>query len=144
MGRGWGGIRRQRHAGIGLGALGRIKTSLEGSGDTGGTGIYRDKAGGAPAQGWGALGWGWDGAGEQREDAGGGHHGVVASSTHRLPAAWQSPYLNVFKHFRVEEWKRSHKEGDVTTVMVTEVPGLAPARGGRQDPISLCSCRTRR
>uniref|UniRef100_A0A8B9TZ83 WD repeat-containing protein 90 n=1 Tax=Anas platyrhynchos TaxID=8839 RepID=A0A8B9TZ83_ANAPL len=30
------------------------------------------------------------------------------------PAAWQSPYLNIFKHFRVEEWKRSAKEGDVT------------------------------
>ncbi|NXK55551.1 WDR90 protein, partial [Chauna torquata] len=31
-----------------------------------------------------------------------------------VPAAWQSPYLNVFKHFRVGEWKRSAKEGDVT------------------------------
>lgn len=35
------------------------------------------------------------------------------------PAAWQSPYLNVFKHFRVEEWKRSAKEGDVTACLVT-------------------------
>uniref|UniRef100_A0A8C0G718 WD repeat-containing protein 90 n=1 Tax=Chelonoidis abingdonii TaxID=106734 RepID=A0A8C0G718_CHEAB len=25
---------------------------------------------------------------------------------------WQHPYLNVFKHFKVEEWKRSTKEGD--------------------------------
>uniref|UniRef100_A0A7M4DUR7 WD repeat-containing protein 90 n=1 Tax=Crocodylus porosus TaxID=8502 RepID=A0A7M4DUR7_CROPO len=30
------------------------------------------------------------------------------------------PYLNVFKHFRVEEWKRSTKEGDVTTFMVMD------------------------
>ncbi|XP_053269712.1 WD repeat-containing protein 90 isoform X1 [Pleuronectes platessa] len=28
---------------------------------------------------------------------------------------WQHPYVNVFKHVRVEEWKRSAKEGDVTT-----------------------------
>uniref|UniRef100_A0A7M4DUS3 WD repeat domain 90 n=1 Tax=Crocodylus porosus TaxID=8502 RepID=A0A7M4DUS3_CROPO len=34
--------------------------------------------------------------------------------------AWQHPYLNVFKHFRVEEWKRSTKEGDVTTFMVMD------------------------
>uniref|UniRef100_A0A8C3RUN9 WD repeat-containing protein 90 n=1 Tax=Chelydra serpentina TaxID=8475 RepID=A0A8C3RUN9_CHESE len=35
-------------------------------------------------------------------------------------ALWQHPYLNVFKHFKVEEWKRSTKEGDVTTFMVTD------------------------
>ncbi|XP_028710456.1 WD repeat-containing protein 90 isoform X2 [Peromyscus leucopus] len=32
------------------------------------------------------------------------------------PAAWQHPFLNVFKHFRVDEWKRSSKEGDVAVV----------------------------
>ncbi|XP_072205152.1 WD repeat-containing protein 90 isoform X2 [Excalfactoria chinensis] len=40
-----------------------------------------------------------------------------------MAAAWQSPYLNVFKHFRVEEWKRSHKEGDVTAVMDKALKG---------------------
>lgn len=34
------------------------------------------------------------------------------------PAAWQHPFLNVFRHFRVDEWKRSSKEGDVAVVMV--------------------------
>nr|XP_034363816.1 WD repeat-containing protein 90 [Arvicanthis niloticus] len=31
-------------------------------------------------------------------------------------AAWQHPFLNVFRHFRVDEWKRSSKEGDVSVV----------------------------
>nr|XP_021492810.1 WD repeat-containing protein 90 isoform X1 [Meriones unguiculatus] len=31
-------------------------------------------------------------------------------------AAWQHPFLNVFRHFRVDEWKRSSKEGDVAVV----------------------------
>uniref|UniRef100_A0A669PRM7 WD repeat-containing protein 90 n=1 Tax=Phasianus colchicus TaxID=9054 RepID=A0A669PRM7_PHACC len=55
--------------------------------------------------------------------------------------AWQSPYLNVFKHFRVEEWKRSHKEGDVTTVMdktlkgtVYRIRGSIPASNYLQLP----------
>ncbi|KAF5928623.1 hypothetical protein HPG69_007508 [Diceros bicornis minor] len=30
--------------------------------------------------------------------------------------AWQHPFLNVFRHFKVDEWKRSAKEGDVATV----------------------------
>ncbi|XP_031206401.1 WD repeat-containing protein 90 isoform X4 [Mastomys coucha] len=33
-----------------------------------------------------------------------------------LSAAWQHPFLNVFRHFRVDEWKRSSKEGDVAVV----------------------------
>lgn len=37
-------------------------------------------------------------------------------------AAWQRPYLNIFKHFRVEEWKRSAKEGDVAALTVTGAP----------------------
>ncbi|XP_036937577.1 WD repeat-containing protein 90 isoform X1 [Acanthopagrus latus] len=28
---------------------------------------------------------------------------------------WQHPYVNIFKHFRVEDWKKSAKEGDVST-----------------------------
>ncbi|NWV90442.1 WDR90 protein, partial [Machaerirhynchus nigripectus] len=40
-----------------------------------------------------------------------------------VPAAWQRPYLNIFKHFRVEEWKRSAKEGDVTTLTDTRLKG---------------------
>uniref|UniRef100_A0A8C3IR94 WD repeat-containing protein 90 n=1 Tax=Chrysemys picta bellii TaxID=8478 RepID=A0A8C3IR94_CHRPI len=38
-------------------------------------------------------------------------------------AVWQHPYLNVFKHFKVEEWKRSTKEGDVTTFMDKTLKG---------------------
>ncbi|XP_047289679.1 WD repeat-containing protein 90 isoform X2 [Homo sapiens] len=30
--------------------------------------------------------------------------------------AWQHPFLNVFRHFRVDEWKRSAKQGDVAVV----------------------------
>ncbi|NXJ80329.1 WDR90 protein, partial [Trogon melanurus] len=39
------------------------------------------------------------------------------------PAAWQRPYLNVFKHFRVEEWKRSAREGDVTALTDSRLKG---------------------
>ncbi|NXY82188.1 WDR90 protein, partial [Alcedo cyanopectus] len=39
------------------------------------------------------------------------------------PAAWQRPYLNVFKHFRVEEWKRSAKEGDVAALTDARLKG---------------------
>ncbi|NXK90310.1 WDR90 protein, partial [Formicarius rufipectus] len=38
-----------------------------------------------------------------------------------VPAAWQHPYLNIFKHFRVEEWKRSAKEGDVAALTDTRL-----------------------
>ncbi|NWS36552.1 WDR90 protein, partial [Polioptila caerulea] len=38
-------------------------------------------------------------------------------------AAWQRPYLNIFKHFRVEEWKRSAKEGDVAALTDTRLKG---------------------
>ncbi|NWU47974.1 WDR90 protein, partial [Dromas ardeola] len=47
-----------------------------------------------------------------------------------VPAAWQRPYLNIFKHFRVEEWKRSAKEGDVAALTVTGT--LAPRGGGHR------------
>lgn len=41
------------------------------------------------------------------------------------PASWQLPFLNVFRHFRVDEWKRSSKEGDVA--LVTVLAGGLPA-----------------
>uniref|UniRef100_G1QEM5 WD repeat domain 90 n=1 Tax=Myotis lucifugus TaxID=59463 RepID=G1QEM5_MYOLU len=34
-----------------------------------------------------------------------------------VPPVWQHPFLNVFRQFKVDEWKRSTKEGDVATVM---------------------------
>ncbi|XP_075624119.1 WD repeat-containing protein 90 isoform X1 [Balearica regulorum gibbericeps] len=40
-----------------------------------------------------------------------------------VPAAWQRPYLNVFKHFRVEEWKRSAREGDVAALTDARLKG---------------------
>uniref|UniRef100_A0A8C3IV27 WD repeat-containing protein 90 n=1 Tax=Chrysemys picta bellii TaxID=8478 RepID=A0A8C3IV27_CHRPI len=46
---------------------------------------------------------------------------MPSSEGSNLPAA--HPYLNVFKHFKVEEWKRSTKEGDVTTFMDKTLKG---------------------
>ncbi|KAM9372410.1 WD repeat-containing protein 90 [Phaethornis superciliosus] len=40
-----------------------------------------------------------------------------------VPAVWQRPYLNVFKHFRVEEWKRSAREGDVAALTDKRLKG---------------------
>ncbi|XP_013373215.1 PREDICTED: WD repeat-containing protein 90 isoform X2 [Chinchilla lanigera] len=34
-----------------------------------------------------------------------------------MAKVWQHPFLNVFRYFRVDEWKRSSKEGDVAVVM---------------------------
>ncbi|KAJ8284168.1 hypothetical protein COCON_G00030180 [Conger conger] len=31
--------------------------------------------------------------------------------------AWQHPYVSIFKHVKIEEWKKSTREGDVTTYM---------------------------
>ncbi|KAG5194876.1 hypothetical protein JEQ12_012165 [Ovis aries] len=33
-----------------------------------------------------------------------------------MARVWQQPFLNVFRHFKVDEWKRSTKEGDVAAV----------------------------
>ncbi|XP_027718740.1 WD repeat-containing protein 90 isoform X2 [Vombatus ursinus] len=51
-----------------------------------------------------------------------------------MARVWQHPFLNVFKHLKVEEWKRSTKEGDVTTIMdktlkatVYRIRGAIPA-----------------
>ncbi|XP_067101587.1 WD repeat-containing protein 90 [Osmerus mordax] len=30
---------------------------------------------------------------------------------------WQHPYVNIFKHIKIEEWKKSSREGDVTAYM---------------------------
>ncbi|NXG58003.1 WDR90 protein, partial [Hemiprocne comata] len=58
-----------------------------------------------------------------------------------VPAAWQRPYLNVFKHFRVEEWKRSAREGDVAALTdprlkgtVYRIRGSVPASSYLQLP----------
>ncbi|NXF35192.1 WDR90 protein, partial [Nyctibius bracteatus] len=40
-----------------------------------------------------------------------------------VPAAWQRPYVNIFKHFRVEEWKRSAREGDVAALTDARLKG---------------------
>ncbi|XP_056153043.1 WD repeat-containing protein 90 [Lampris incognitus] len=47
---------------------------------------------------------------------------------------WQHPYVNIFKHMRVEEWKKCSKEGDVSTYMdktlkclVFRIRGSVPA-----------------
>ncbi|KAM3592554.1 uncharacterized protein V6R79_021158 [Siganus canaliculatus] len=47
---------------------------------------------------------------------------------------WQHPYVNIFKHVKLEDWKRSTKEGDVSTYMnktlkcpVYQVRGPVPA-----------------
>uniref|UniRef100_A0A3B3IFY4 CFA20 domain-containing protein n=1 Tax=Oryzias latipes TaxID=8090 RepID=A0A3B3IFY4_ORYLA len=29
--------------------------------------------------------------------------------------AWQNPYVNIFKHVKIEEWRKSAKEGEVST-----------------------------
>ncbi|XP_015279853.1 PREDICTED: WD repeat-containing protein 90-like, partial [Gekko japonicus] len=58
-----------------------------------------------------------------------------------MAGLWQHPFLNVFKHFKVEEGKRSTKEGDVTTVMdktlkgtVYRISGSIPASNYLQLP----------
>lgn len=53
------------------------------------------------------------------------------------PAAWQHPFLNVFRHFRVDEWKRSSKEGDVSVVTVLTA-GVFPAP--EKSPSGHCDC----
>ncbi|KAM6424013.1 WD repeat-containing protein 90 isoform 1-T1 [Liasis olivaceus] len=58
-----------------------------------------------------------------------------------MAKVWQHPYLNIFKHFKVEEWKRSTKDGDVTTFMdktlkgtVYRISGAVPASNYLQLP----------
>lgn len=35
----------------------------------------------------------------------------------KIESVWQRPYVNIFKHFKLEEWKKSTKEGDIAPVM---------------------------
>ena len=35
-----------------------------------------------------------------------------------LLPVWQHPYVNLFKHYNISEWKRCAKEGEVAPVMV--------------------------
>lgn len=49
-----------------------------------------------------------------------------SSHLHGSPV-WQHPFLNVFRHFKVGEWKRSTKEGDVAPVTVSGHGDLAAA-----------------
>ncbi|XP_060030083.1 WD repeat-containing protein 90 [Erinaceus europaeus] len=52
------------------------------------------------------------------EDAGIMQSGGQASrAAPWVSPAWQHPFVNVFRHFKVDEWKRSAKEGDVAAVM---------------------------
>uniref|UniRef100_A0A4W3JBA1 WD repeat domain 90 n=1 Tax=Callorhinchus milii TaxID=7868 RepID=A0A4W3JBA1_CALMI len=51
-----------------------------------------------------------------------------------IDSLWQRPYVNIFKHFKVEEWKKSTKEGDVMSFMdrtlkatVYRIRGAIPA-----------------
>lgn len=80
--------------------------------------------------------WGWHGLGDSgHADSGVGADGTGDVRAYRgvsrlgfhppmilVLAAWQRPYLNIFKHFHVEEWKRSAKEGDVASLTVTGPP----------------------
>uniref|UniRef100_S4RMJ0 WD repeat domain 90 n=1 Tax=Petromyzon marinus TaxID=7757 RepID=S4RMJ0_PETMA len=56
-------------------------------------------------------------------------------------AVWQHPYVNVFKHCKVDEWKKASKEGEVTSAMdktikatVYKVVGHIPAANYIQLP----------
>ncbi|NXL37215.1 WDR90 protein, partial [Glaucidium brasilianum] len=60
-----------------------------------------------------------------------------------VPAAWQRPYLNIFKHFRVEEGGGSAREGDVAALTdarlkgtVYRIRGSVPASSYLQLPRS--------
>ncbi|KAM5227309.1 LOW QUALITY PROTEIN: WD repeat-containing protein 90 [Ctenodactylus gundi] len=41
----------------------------------------------------------------------------AGSASGAMAGAWQRPLLNVFRHFKVDEWRRSSKEGDVAVVL---------------------------
>ena len=32
-------------------------------------------------------------------------------------SVWQHPFVNIFKQFKVDDWKKSSKEGDVSAVV---------------------------
>ena len=35
----------------------------------------------------------------------------------RMGEFWQNPYVNIFKHYGVGQWKKCSKEGDVASLM---------------------------
>ena len=56
-------------------------------------------------------------------------------------SVWQQPYVNVFKHFNVSQWKKAAKEGEVTPLMdktvkatVFKITGHIPAGNYIQIP----------
>ncbi|XP_073504675.1 WD repeat-containing protein 90 isoform X2 [Phyllobates terribilis] len=58
-----------------------------------------------------------------------------------MSGVWQQPYVNVFKHVQLDEWKRSSREGDVAAVMdrglkctVYKIRGAVPAGNYIQVP----------
>nr|XP_039271031.1 WD repeat-containing protein 90-like [Styela clava] len=62
-----------------------------------------------------------------------------AQDTSRM--MWQHPFVNIFKQFKIESWKRSSKEGDVASVMdkqlkctVFRILGSIPAANYIQIP----------
>ncbi|KAM3917263.1 WD repeat-containing protein 90 [Leptodactylus fuscus] len=62
-----------------------------------------------------------------------------------MAKVWQHPYVNIFKHVHLDEWKRSSKEGDVTALMdrnlkctVYKIRGSIPAGNYIQIPKSSC------
>ncbi|CAN0024134.1 unnamed protein product [Lampetra planeri] len=70
---------------------------------------------------------------------------VPAHTLGRTPSSdvrvWQHPYVNVFKHCKVDEWKKASKEGEVTSAMdktiketVYKVVGHIPAANYIQLP----------
>ncbi|CAK8679863.1 unnamed protein product [Clavelina lepadiformis] len=63
----------------------------------------------------------------------------AAQKTERL--LWQHPYVNVFKQFKIEDWKKASKEGDVTSTIdkilkctVYKIQGSVPAGNYIQFP----------
>ncbi|XP_012515021.1 PREDICTED: WD repeat-containing protein 90 [Propithecus coquereli] len=73
---------------------------------------------GSAGLGWGEPESGRAGAVSRRSGGSQGFRGRRPERAAALPGprAWQQPFLNVFRHFKVDEWKRSTKEGDVAVV----------------------------
>ncbi|XP_049647753.1 WD repeat-containing protein 90 isoform X1 [Accipiter gentilis] len=85
---------------------------------SGGPGAAFSGHGGQGTSGYRDIG-GVPGTGGNRRRPGGG----TVPPPIPVPAAWQRPYLNIFKHFRVEEWKRSAREGDVAALTDARLKG---------------------
>ncbi|CAF0801503.1 unnamed protein product [Didymodactylos carnosus] len=58
--------------------------------------------------------------------------------------SWQTPFVNIFKHFEIQSWKKSSKQGDVSALMdrdlkstVFRIRGLIPANNFIQFPSQL-------